>query len=66
MAIAGPDEIITLLTDSISLDGSASNDPDEAISKWLWTKISGPASFNIVNASSVPREISKEEKLHRT
>jgi hypothetical protein len=48
IAIAGPDQVITLPTDTISLDGSPSNDPDGTISEWLWTKISGPASFNIV------------------
>ena len=51
IAIAGPDQMITLPTDSISLDGSASNDPDGTISDpiaigWLWKKIEGPASFN--------------------
>jgi len=51
-AIAGPDQVITLPTDSVSLDGSSSSDPDGTISNWLWTKISGPASFNIVNAVS--------------
>ena len=56
IAIAGPDQAITLPTDSVSLDGSASNDPDGTISDpiaigWLWRKISGPASFNIVNTS---------------
>jgi hypothetical protein len=53
IAVAGPDQIITLPTDSISLDGSASNDPDGTISEWLWTKISGPASFNVVSAATV-------------
>ena len=48
IAIAGPDRAITLPTDSISLDGSASNDPDGTINEWLWKKIEGPASFNIV------------------
>lgn len=48
IALAGPDQVITLPTDSILLDGSASNDPDGTISEWLWTKISGPASFNII------------------
>src|SRR4030095_13018803 len=51
IAVAGPDQVITLPTDSVSLDGSASNDPDGRISEWLWTKISGPASFNIVHAN---------------
>ena len=52
IAIAGPDQVITLPTDSISLDGSASNDPEGMISVWLWKKISGPASFNIIAESS--------------
>jgi hypothetical protein len=49
IAVAGPDQVITLPTDSISLDGSASNDPDGTISEWLWARISGPASLNINN-----------------
>src|SRR4030095_3793729 len=48
IAVAGPDLVITLPTDSVSLDGNNSSDPDGTISKWLWTKISGPASFNII------------------
>ena len=51
IAIAGPDQVITLPTDSVSLDGSASNDPDGTIGVWLWKKVSGPASFNVVNFS---------------
>jgi hypothetical protein len=50
-AVAGLDQVITLPADSISLDGSASTDPDGTISVWLWTKISGPASFTINNSS---------------
>ena len=34
------------------LDGSVSNDPDGTISEWHWSKISGPASFNIISAST--------------
>jgi hypothetical protein len=52
IAIAGPDQVITLPTDSVLLDGSASSDPDGKISEWHWQKISGPASFNILNATS--------------
>ena len=50
IAVAGPDQLITLPADSCLLDGSASSDPDGTISNWLWTKISGPASFTIVTA----------------
>src|SRR5688572_11906676 len=48
IAIAGPDWVITLPTDSVLLDGSSSSDPDGMIRVYLWTKISGPASYNIV------------------
>ena len=51
IAKGGPDQSITLPTDSISLDGSSSSDPDGTISEWRWTKISGPASFNIIKPS---------------
>jgi len=51
IAVAGPDQVITLPTDSASLDGSASRDPDGKISEWLWTRISGPASFTIDSAT---------------
>jgi len=51
IAISGPDQIISLPTDSVLLDGNSSSDPDGIITKWLWTKISGPASFNIVKPS---------------
>src|SRR5678815_5248637 len=57
-SIAGLDQVITLPTDSISLDGSASSDPDGTISEWLWKKIEGPASFNIVS-STKPKTVAK-------
>ena len=52
IAIAGPDQVITLPTDSVLLDGSSSSDPDGTISNWLWKKIEGPASFNIGNKTA--------------
>ena len=48
---AGLDQAITLPSDSVLLDGNNTNDPDGKISEWLWTKISGPASFNIIRQS---------------
>lgn len=53
IAVAGPDQIITLPIDSISLDGSGSSDPDGIISSYQWTKISGPVPFTVINASVV-------------
>ncbi len=53
IANAGSDQITTLPKDSVLLDGSASSDPDGTITAYSWTKIAGPSSFNIVNASAV-------------
>jgi hypothetical protein len=58
IALAGTDQTVNLPTDNILLDGSASNDPDNNISNYLWTKISGPASFNIVNANTSQTQVS--------
>ena len=41
-ANAGPDQTITLPTNTVTLTGSG-NDPDGSIAAYLWTKISGPA-----------------------
>src|SRR6187549_4260973 len=51
IAKAGLDQVITLPTDSVLLDGNTTSDPDGKISEWLWTKISGPVSFNIISQS---------------
>ncbi len=51
-AIAGQDTSLTLPTDSLLLDGSASSDPDGSINEWLWTKISGPVTFTIFDAAA--------------
>jgi len=48
IANAGVDTITILPVDSSKLDGSTSADPDGTITSFLWTKISGPASFDIV------------------
>jgi hypothetical protein len=57
IAVAGPDQTITLPTDSILLNGSASNDTDGRITAWQWTKIAGSSSFIIVNASNVNTQV---------
>ena len=50
-AVAGPDQVITLPTDSVLLDGRTSSDPDGRIVSYGWIKISGPASLNIIKPS---------------
>ncbi len=52
IANAGNDQLITLPTDSIALNGASSSDPDGSIVDFRWTKISGPALFSILSASS--------------
>jgi hypothetical protein len=53
VANAGADQPITLPSNSVNLNGSASTDPDNNITSYQWTKISGPSSFNIANPNSV-------------
>lgn len=46
IADAGPDQTITLPTDSVTLDGSASTDPDGSITSYVWTEDSGPSTVD--------------------
>lgn len=52
VANAGADQSITLPTNSTTLDGSASTDPDGTISSYTWIKISGPVAGTVDNPSS--------------
>jgi hypothetical protein len=55
-ANAGKDT--TLLSgNAVTLDGSGSTDPDNNITSYAWTKISGPSSFDISNANSVKAQL---------
>jgi len=47
IANAGNDTTITLPADIATLDGSRSTDPDNNITRYKWTKVSGPTSFNM-------------------
>jgi REJ domain len=53
VAKAGTDAAIYPPIDSVTLDGSASIDPDSKTLYYQWTKISGPDTFSIINASAV-------------
>ena len=57
VANAGEDQVITLPSNSVNLDGRASTDPDNNIRSYQWTKISGPSSFTIANPSSVQTQV---------
>ena len=56
VANAGPDQSITLPVNTVSLAGSGS-DADGTVTSYAWTKISGPSSYNFVNASSAATNI---------
>ncbi|HEY5370531.1 MAG TPA: T9SS type A sorting domain-containing protein [Hanamia sp.] len=56
-ANAGSNKNIILPTNSVNLSGSGS-DPDGTISSYLWTKISGPSAYNIVNPLSPGTDVS--------
>jgi hypothetical protein len=52
VARAGNDITITLPTTSVTLNGALSSDPDGGISKFFWSKVSGPTQFQIGNPGS--------------
>jgi ribosomal protein L14 len=58
VANAGSNLTLTLPTNSTTLNGSSSYDPDGTISSYSWTKVSGPAGSNIANAASASASIS--------
>jgi hypothetical protein len=57
VACAGPNQTIALPVNSATLDRGCSGDPDNNITGYAWTKISGPPSFNITNANAVQTQI---------
>ena len=57
IANAGADQTIILPKDSIVLDGSLSSDQNGTIISYYWTRISGPASFNIANPNTVQTRV---------
>jgi hypothetical protein len=62
VANAGPDQTITLPVNSITLNGRGSADPDNNITAYNWTKISGTLSFNISNANFVQTQVTGLEQ----
>ena len=57
VAHAGPDRTITLPANTANLRGGAT-DADGTVVSYLWTKVSGPAGYNIVNKSSPVTDVS--------
>ena len=55
-ANAGTAQFITLPTNTVTLNGSG-KDTDGTIASYLWTKVSGPSSYTISNASSASTSV---------
>jgi lysophospholipase L1-like esterase/predicted secreted protein len=51
VAIVSADTTLQLPTDSLLLKGCLSYDPENALLKYKWSKISGPAAFSLPNDS---------------
>ncbi len=58
VANAGADKTITLPTNSVTLDGSASFNPGGGAITYSWSKVSGPASFSITSANTATPSLS--------
>lgn len=58
IANAGSDVTMTLPTNSVNLDGTASRDTDGKIVTYAWTKIAGPSQFNLVNGGTTTPSVS--------
>lgn len=53
LANAGQDQGIILPVNTLNLDGRGSTDPENNITSYLWTKISGPSTFNLTNPTLI-------------
>jgi len=58
VANAGTDQRIQLPTNSVTVSGGASSDPDGSIASYSWTKLSGPANYVINSPNSAQTIIS--------
>ena len=57
IANAGADQSITLPVDSVTLDGSGSQDPDGTITGYSWSQVSGPSTATITSSASVTTSV---------
>ena len=67
VANAGIDQTVTEGDTGVTLDGSASNDPDNAITTFFWQQISGTnaslSNVNIANPTFTAPDVSADEDL---
>lgn len=58
VANAGPDQVITLPNNSVTLNGSASFDADGEVVQYEWRQVTGPAQASVTGANTVQVDIS--------
>lgn len=58
IADAGPDRSITLPTNTTTLDGSNSADPDNNIASYKWSMVAGPSAAVIDQAAAASTQVS--------
>jgi len=58
IAVAGPDQTITLPVSSVVLNGSSSSDPDGSISAYLWSQVSGPSTSTMGSVNTASANVS--------
>lgn len=59
VAQAGPDQTIQLPNNKVTLDGSASSDPDNDISDYLWSRIKGTGNPSYTSPANAVTDVTK-------
>lgn len=62
VANAGPNQIITLPVNQVTLNGAGSYDPDGTISTYRWQRLSGPGTVTISNPQNASTLVSNLTK----
>ncbi len=57
LAKAGNDATITLPTNSVTLNGGSSSDPDGSILKYEWKQVSGPSTAGIASVNGTSTQV---------
>src|SRR5574343_870501 len=58
VANAGTDIVLTLPTNNTTLNGTGSYDPENNITSYTWSKVSGPTQFTIGNTATASTSLS--------
>ncbi|CAL1518097.1 PKD domain-containing protein [Chitinophaga sp. MM2321] len=62
VALAGPTRTVTLPFSFVTLDGTASYDPDGTIASYFWSQVNGPSNSLITGADNAIAQVSELKK----